>query len=69
MEIQNSAIAKEMQSLSFIGYIHKSSMPKLGNGKNTFKKETDYVIFILLWCRTGLGKLSVNSQLVNILGL
>lgn len=43
MEIPNSAIAEEMQSLSFIGHIQEGIMPKLGNDKNTLKKETDYV--------------------------
>lgn len=43
MEIPHSAIAEEMQGLSFIGHIQEGIMPKLANDKNTLKKETDYV--------------------------
>lgn len=39
-EIPKSAITEEMQGLSFIGHIQKDNMPKLGNDKNTLRKET-----------------------------
>lgn len=39
----NSAIAEEMQGLSFIGHIQAGIIPKPGNDKNTLKKETDHV--------------------------